>query len=446
LGFTIPLWDRNQGGIIQAQGNTVAASEQEHLTRVNLAQTLNTAFLAYENNRIAVDLYRKEILPRQVQGYRALYERFQFESPKAGGNVPAFGDIITAQGTLSSNVQAYIVALGALWQSVADVADVLQTDDLYMMGNETLPTDCPEPVPDLSKLPPLPCCHPCAPPDGAFPSDNGAWPSAAPNESPRVKPVLPDDAVTTTPKPAPLPEVSPKAKSTEGPKSLPRMAEWAKYEQKPAAATDVMIPPPVPHAESPQAEAKQWPPAFVEPAPAINGDLKKPESTAVPTQAMPLLPPPPAVPAPKVDQAGMPLYLPDPVAHGSDLKKAEKPADVPKPPQATPTTQPAATKVDENVKQMGYQEPVAWAKGEGTKKAKPLAPNAQKPVPAEKRPDVLPADFAKDTQREVLQMPPRAETPPLVPIKKLEPVSATAAPGIDPALLEPPPPVTGGKQ
>jgi hypothetical protein len=140
------------------------------------------------------------------------------------------------------------------------------------------------------------------------------------------------------------------------------------------------------------------------------------------------------------------LYLPDPLTRGSDSKKAEKPADMPKPPQATPTTQPAAPKADENVKQMGYQEPVAWAKGEGTKKVKPVAPNSQKPAPAEKRPDVLPADFANEMQREVLQMPPRAETPPLVPIKKLEPVSATAAPGIDPALLEPPPPVTGGKQ
>ncbi len=310
-----------------------------------------------------------------------------------------------------------------------------------MMGNETLPTHCPEPVPDLSKLSPLPCCHPCAPPDGAFPSDNGVWPSAAPHDAPRVKPVIPDDPATTTPTPVPLPDDSPKAKSTEGPKSLPRMAEWAKYEQKPAPPSDPMSPPPAPHAES-----KPWPAAFVEPAPPISGDAKKPDTSTATPQAMPLLPPPPAVAPSKVDQAGMPLYLPDPAGHGSDLKKSDKPADAPKLPADMPATQPAPPKVDDNVKQMGYQEPVAWAKGEGTKKAKPLVSNAPKPLPAEKRPGALPVDVLKNEQQEVLQIPPRAETPPLVPIKKLEPVSATPAPGIDPALLEPPPSVTGEKQ
>src|SRR5260370_14867170 len=107
LGFAIPIWDQNQGGIIQAQGNVVAASEQEHLVHTNLATTLTTAFNAYENNRIAVAMYRKEILPRQVQGYRALYERFATEGPRVappiGSTPPAFADLINAQQTLVTN-------------------------------------------------------------------------------------------------------------------------------------------------------------------------------------------------------------------------------------------------------------------------------------------------------------------------------------------------------
>jgi cobalt-zinc-cadmium efflux system outer membrane protein len=191
LGFTIPLWDRNQGGIIQAQGNTVAASEQSHLIRVNLTTTLAQAFLSYENNRIAVDLYRNNLLPKQVQAYRALYQRYQGEK---AANSPAFADVINAQQTLVTNVQAYVAALGALWQSVTDVADVAQTDDLYQIGNEPVSAESLEAVPDLNKLKPLPCCHPCADPDAAIPSDNGVWRPAVPGKD--VKPTTaPSDGV-----------------------------------------------------------------------------------------------------------------------------------------------------------------------------------------------------------------------------------------------------------
>src|SRR5260370_30587242 len=232
IGLTIPIWDRNQGGIIQAQGNVVVASEHEHLARVTLATTLTTAFNSYLSNRIAVEMYRKEILPRQVQGYRALYERFQGEGlrvpPAAGTSAPAFADVITAQQTLVMNVQSYITALGAMWQSVTDVADLLQTDDLYQIGNEQVPAEALEPVPDLRKLKPLPCCHPSAAPDAAGPSDNGAWHSPLPAKDAKPMSRPGDDAkgeTKTEPKavqgptlwPAEAPEPGPAAGVTPGP-------------------------------------------------------------------------------------------------------------------------------------------------------------------------------------------------------------------------------------
>jgi cobalt-zinc-cadmium efflux system outer membrane protein len=296
LGFAIPIWDRNQGGIIQAQGNVVAASEQEHLIRTNLATTLTTAFNAYENNRIAVAMYRKEILPRQVQGYRAQYERFASEgpavAPRIGSATPAFADIINSQQTLVTNVQLYLTALGALWQSVADVADVLQTDDLYQIGNDQVPTELLAPVPDCSKLPLLPCCHPCAAPDAAFPSDNGIWQPVAPGWENKPPAPVPDGATTA-----------------------------------PKVLIDVTAAPPAPVAPP---SPKVLPPAYTEPLATAKGDVKKP------VRQVPPKPEPSATvtsvgPAQKVDAAVKPAVFEVPSAVAKEEVKPTVPGATAKP-------------------------------------------------------------------------------------------------------------------
>ena len=65
------------------------------------------------------------------------------------------------------------------------VADLIQTDDLFQFARpEAVP-----PLPGLEQLPPLPCCHPCAPPPGnaAGPAANGNMmpaPAYVPKEAP----------------------------------------------------------------------------------------------------------------------------------------------------------------------------------------------------------------------------------------------------------------------
>src|SRR5581483_792259 len=76
VGFNIPVWDRNQGGIIQAQGNLVSATEEEHRVRDALTATLADAFERYETNRVLLEYYRDQILPDQVRAYRGVYQRY----------------------------------------------------------------------------------------------------------------------------------------------------------------------------------------------------------------------------------------------------------------------------------------------------------------------------------------------------------------------------------
>src|SRR5262249_8621849 len=152
--------------IRQAQGQLVRAEEEAHRARDDLSSRLAEAFQRYRDNRVLVEYYRNSILPDQVRTYEGVFRRYNTESRTGKtANPPTFGDVVTAQQTLAAAVTTYVTTLGALWTAVVDVANLLQTGDLFQLA----PPECVAPVPDLAQLPPLPCCHPCSPlPDPAL--------------------------------------------------------------------------------------------------------------------------------------------------------------------------------------------------------------------------------------------------------------------------------------
>src|SRR5262249_22280135 len=58
VGVPIPLWNQNQGGILQAQGGLLRASEESHRVRTDLSQKLADAFERYDNNKHLLEHYR----------------------------------------------------------------------------------------------------------------------------------------------------------------------------------------------------------------------------------------------------------------------------------------------------------------------------------------------------------------------------------------------------
>lgn len=174
VGVPVPIWNRNQGGIQEAQGNLMQAIEGPHRVRNELTGRLAEAFQRYQNNRAILDIYRKQILPDQVRAYRGTYERHQQEPDRVG-----FADIVVAQQLLATSITTYVATLEAMWSSVVDVAHLLQTNDLFQAGQATEPLLG---VPELESLLSLPCCHPCSPlPDPQLKGSNGAWPVVTPN-------------------------------------------------------------------------------------------------------------------------------------------------------------------------------------------------------------------------------------------------------------------------
>jgi cobalt-zinc-cadmium efflux system outer membrane protein len=174
LGVPIPVWDHNKGAIMAAESALIRAEEEPHRVQQNLTNTLAAAYANYKNNLDALDYYRRYILPDQVRAYRGAYDRRQID-PNA-----SFGDVVSAQQTLASDVTTYLQTLGQMWTSVTSVADLIQTDDLFEFARpEAVP-----PLPDLEQLAPLPCCHPCAARPGAAASAalraDGSVPSVEP--------------------------------------------------------------------------------------------------------------------------------------------------------------------------------------------------------------------------------------------------------------------------
>jgi cobalt-zinc-cadmium efflux system outer membrane protein len=189
--FPLPLWDQNRGASIAAEANLESAKEEPHRAELNLTTNLAMAYANYKNNLDNLEYYRRFILPNQVYYYRGVFERRKVDVNAA------FGDLVTAQQTLASNVTSYLTTLGQLWTSVVSVADFLQTDDLFQLAH---PQAVPE-LPDLEHLPEWPCPHPVpgGPPVSSF---------CAPAQGPSA-PVLTAPSQSTPPQTLPEPRRSP---------------------------------------------------------------------------------------------------------------------------------------------------------------------------------------------------------------------------------------------
>jgi cobalt-zinc-cadmium efflux system outer membrane protein len=172
VSVPVPIWDHNKGGIIQAEGQLLRATEEAHRVRAALTQSVASAFETYDNNLKIVEKYAREILPDQMRVYKGTYERYR-QGP--AGEV-VFQDVVTAQQNLETYLAQYLTALDAQWQAAVTVANFLQTNDLFGVGQETVDLHC-EALRDLAGLKPLPCCHPSTPlSDPRLKGADGSWP------------------------------------------------------------------------------------------------------------------------------------------------------------------------------------------------------------------------------------------------------------------------------
>ena len=170
-GVILPIFDQNRGAIQAARGALVRANEQPHFVQDDLTARVADAFRRYNENFDLLDLYQRDILPKQVQAYRSSVLR-HFGGPADG---VAFNDLVSAEQNIVTVIAAYLGILQNQWQAVSDLGSLLQTDDIFQMAEGRRFVE----MPDLSHLAELPCCHPCSPLPGAhLQGPDQHWPEA----------------------------------------------------------------------------------------------------------------------------------------------------------------------------------------------------------------------------------------------------------------------------
>ena len=133
VGFTIPLFNRNQGAIAESRAE-LGRSEKE-LTRVQLMLQSRAAdvFDEYLTNLRNAETYKSEIVPRAEESYRLYLARYREMAA-------AYPQVLVAQRTLFQVTDEYLHAAEAAWMAA------LQLQGLLLDGGLDAPARVGEPT------------------------------------------------------------------------------------------------------------------------------------------------------------------------------------------------------------------------------------------------------------------------------------------------------------
>jgi outer membrane protein, heavy metal efflux system len=119
--MSVPLWDRNRGGIDAARANHLRAHADFEQTRLTLAGQATDALNRYRQASEQVRSYETELLPRTKESLeltQQLYEKGQAD----------FLDVLAVQRTLQEVNLSFIDALEARAAAAADLGGLLQME------------------------------------------------------------------------------------------------------------------------------------------------------------------------------------------------------------------------------------------------------------------------------------------------------------------------------
>ena len=114
IGVEIPLFNRNQGGVAEAQANIELAEHQVERVRLSLRRRLATARNDYQDALDEVEQYRNHILPRARRAHELYLDSFRKMAA-------AYPQVLIAQRNLFQAREDYIEALVNFWQSVVQI-------------------------------------------------------------------------------------------------------------------------------------------------------------------------------------------------------------------------------------------------------------------------------------------------------------------------------------
>lgn len=123
VGVPLPLWNRNQGGIRQAQAEVAEARRNADRVELDLKRRLADAFQNYASARTRAETYANSILPKARETFELVQRGYQL------GEV-GYLDLLTAQRTYSQTNLAYLDALAVLWENWTEIDGLLLAGSL----------------------------------------------------------------------------------------------------------------------------------------------------------------------------------------------------------------------------------------------------------------------------------------------------------------------------
>ena len=123
VGIPLPIYNRNQGGIREANAGLIAATAEVGRVELALQEQLALVFERYGRAQNQVEKYSKEILPSAKQSLELVnlgYQNGEF----------SYLTLLTSQRTFSQANLAYLVALDEMWASAIEIDGLLLTDSL----------------------------------------------------------------------------------------------------------------------------------------------------------------------------------------------------------------------------------------------------------------------------------------------------------------------------
>ncbi|MEX2171480.1 MAG: TolC family protein [Pirellulales bacterium] len=122
-GVPLPLWNRNQGGIRQAQAEAAEATRNAARIELDLKRRLAEAYQSYSTARMQAQTYATTILPKAQQTLELVQRGYRL------GEV-GYLDLLNAQRTFSQTNLAYLDALAVLWANRTEIDGLLLTGSL----------------------------------------------------------------------------------------------------------------------------------------------------------------------------------------------------------------------------------------------------------------------------------------------------------------------------
>ena len=134
LAMPIPFIDRNQGNLFAAESRLAQSRAGRDLTYQQLVGELAGVHQQYLAGVEVSSVYRSQILPDQVRFYRGVADRY-----RVAGEPADFAEVVVAQQTLSTGIEEYLDALEGQWDSLIDIAKLLQVEGLEELGVDLVP-------------------------------------------------------------------------------------------------------------------------------------------------------------------------------------------------------------------------------------------------------------------------------------------------------------------